>query len=427
MATHRGKAGAVLGFALGIGCGPELPSNLGDVPLDRVVLTDSPVLAHLAQAIPDDAARTVEDLFRERPDFDIPPDPSAWLEAVRAEHAALPVPQDAVGLRVLTYNAGLLDRWYPFAVVRVPHIDERRGRSAAILLQGDWDILLLQEVWDLRDVETFKDEAAKRGYTLYAGSTEKHEEHGLVILVRTALIDPAATEDRSERTFGFQRDAETFPGPGIARGYLAWRFRHAPTGATIHVFNTHLTAFPSLSFVRETQVRELGLATQGASSAEDIVLVGGDLNAAPYYPWDTFGEVDGDPVEGWWRNAMAYPLMMHYGGLQDVMAALEGPRDVRWMQQLAPFEGSFAKQPLGDRTRCAQFAEAFTATDCNTLYFEQYAGTEYPARIDHILWRDPLARVRVQAAGVVYAEPLAGESFELSDHYGLGATLAIGR
>src|SRR5690606_358362 len=152
--------------------------DLGEHPLDAVPLADSPALAHLAAAMDDPDGVTVEELYRQRPGYARAPDPSALLDGTRVEHEALLPLAAPEPLRVLSFNTGLLDRWYPFVVVQVPHVDARRERSPAELLGDGWDVLLLQEVWDERDVEAFEQEAARRGYLSYAGSSERHEEHG---------------------------------------------------------------------------------------------------------------------------------------------------------------------------------------------------------------------------------------------------------
>lgn len=413
-----------VGLAVLVGCSADtVPSDLGEHPLDAVPLADSPALAHLAAAMDDPDGVTVEELYRQRPGYARAPDPSALLDGTRVEHEALLPLAAPEPLRVLSFNTGLLDRWYPFVVVQVPHVDARRERSPAELLGDGWDVLLLQEVWDERDVEAFEQEAARRGYLSYAGSSERHEEHGLLVLVREALVDPDGPDDRREQTFELQRDIERFPGPGVARGLLSWRFRHAPTGVVIHLFDTHTTAFPELAHVRDAQVRQLGLATRDVPD-DELVVVAGDVNAGPYYPHDEFAEVDGEPVEDWWRNAQAYALLLHYGGLYDAHAAAGQARDVEWMDRLPAYGPAYRREPLGDASLCEAFERAFTASDCNSLYFEQYAGTEYPARIDHVLVRDAMDRVRVRDSTVVYAEPLP-EGFELSDHYGVGVTLLV--
>lgn len=413
------------------GCGDdEVPADLGTWPEDQVKLVDSPALAHLAAAIDGGDALTVADLFHpDRLRFTAAPDPSALLTAQADAHAALPPLAAAEPLRVLSYNVGLLSRWYPFTHVGVPHYLERRERSPAQLLGDGWDILLLEEAWELVDVDRFAAEAEARGYAIYSGTPKKHEQHGLIILVREALIGDAAQEF-GEVQFDAQREIEYFPGPGVKRGYLRWSFTHAPTGRRIHLYGTHFTSFAQLFQERDVQARVLG----GAASQhpdDDIVIVGGDLNAGPYYPDDSFGVDGGEAVTGWWQNTMMYPLMIHYGGFLDTHSALEPAHDVERMQQLLrPFDGGrYMADPLAGR--CADIpVDTFTGTDCNAIYFEQYAGTEYPARLDYIFLRDRGAHVRVSESALVYTAPLdfgAAGTFELSDHFGMATTLQIER
>lgn len=418
--------GLVLGAATLAACSSStLPSDLGEHLLDGTRLVDAPALVHLAAALDDADDLTVEDLFREHPAYARAPDPAQLLDEMQAEHVALPELPVSVPLRVLSFNTGLLDRWYPFAVVQVPHVDERRAALPADLLGEGYDVLLLQEVWDTRDVRAFEAEAAHRGYRVHAGSSDAaHEAHGLLMLVREDLIDPAGPDERDEETFELQRDIEQFPGPGVERGMLSWRLRHAPSGLVLTLIDTHTTAFPELSWVREAQARQLGLRVRDVPE-DDVVVLTGDLNAGPYYPHDRFGEVDGEPVVGWWRNAQAYPLLLHYGDLWDAHAAAGQAQDVALLDALPAFGPAYRREPYGDASQCNVLVGVFTATDCNTLYFEQYAATEYPARLDHVMVRDALERVRVRDSAVVYTDPLAGETFERSDHYGVAVTLLL--
>ena len=117
---------------------------------------------------------------------------------------------------------------------------------------------------------------------------------------------------------------------------------------------------------------------------------------------------------------------MHYGEVFDVLAAIGAARDVELMDQLPPFGPVYLEEPLGDERRCESLGGVFTATDCNSLYREQYMGTEYPARLDHMMLRDPSGLVRVDDGGVEYDE-LQREGWELSDHYGIGAVLWVRR
>ncbi len=140
-------------------------------------------------------------------------------------------------------------------------------------------------------------------------------------------------------------------------------------------------------------------------------------------PW--LAEVDGEPIDDWWRNAQAHALMLHYGGLGDAHVARGAARDIELLDRLPEYGAPYREEPFGDRARCEAMLSTFTASDCNSLYFEQYAATEYPSRIDHVLFRDAQQRVRVQSSAIEHTEPLPGAPFELSDHYGVGVTLQL--
>ncbi|PCC73690.1 hypothetical protein SAMN02745121_06809 [Nannocystis exedens] len=124
---------------------------------------------------------------------------------------------------------------------------------------------------------------------------------------------------------------------------------------------------------------------------------------------------------------MMYPLMLHHGGLDGAHSGLAPARDVARMNRLVlPFsQGTDADAPLAGR--CADVpVDTFAATDCNSRYFQQVAATECPARLDYLMIRDVARHVRVAASELVYTESLdfgAAGSFELSDHFGMSATL----
>ena len=69
----------------------------------------------------------------------------------------------------------------------------------------------------------------------------------------------------------------------------------------------------------------------------------------------------------------------------------------------------------------------FTATDCNSLYFDQYAGTEYPARLDHLFARDPAGRIVATSSKIVFTDKLTFGDVERepSDHFGVLAELVV--
>lgn len=408
----------------------DIPEDLGARVEDRVRLVDDPRLAYLAEALADGADARVEDLFyKERAVFASAPDPTPLFELQAAEHAGLPPLTDAEPLRVLTFNLGLLDRWYPLTHVGAPQMGPRRERLPQELLAGDFDVVCLQEIWELEDVGRFAAEAKEQGYALYFGSKEKHVQHGLAILVRESILGDEE-QARVEEQFAAQREIEFFPGPWVKRGFLRWSFTHAPTGRRVHVYDTHMTSFPDLWHERIAQARVIGGEAK-SHGGDDVVLVAGDFNAGPHYPEESFGSVDGEPVGEWFNNATMYPLFLHYGDLVDTHSALAPATDVLRMQELLlPFDAAkYLAEPLAGR--CEAIAvDAFTGTDCNSLYFEQYAGTEYPARLDYVLLHDPGEHVRVVVSEILYSEPLdfgAAGKFELSDHFAYSTTLQIAR
>ena len=352
------------------------------------------------------------------------PDPTALLASDHRAGAARAVgAAEAVPLRVLTYNTGLLDRRYPFGHARVPHRDTRGPKLPDQLMHDGWDVILLQEVWEWEDVGRLASAASAAGYRWWAGEESRHVQHGVMILVKADLI--AGDEQRAEGQFAVQRRIERWPGPNVRRGWLSWTFTHAPSGRRLRVASAHPQAWPQFWRERSLQARQLALAVSDAPD-DVIVLLGVDLNAAPYYPHDTFAEAKGAPVSGWWHNAFTYPLLRHYGDLLDVAAMASPAGDVRAMAALPAWTPAWRTQPLGGACGAVP-PGVFSATDCNSLYFASYAGEEYPARLDYVFLRDVTGAVGVHGTGQAYVEPQTFSSgvHELSDHYGVWAQLSI--
>jgi len=430
--AYASVPGCLLATALAVvGCTPGVPHDLGDNPRDAVVIDNSSVLAHLGEAYQGGGSRTIGELLEdEAPLFTSPPDPRALLDRQAIEHAALLPIEEGVNLRVLTFNLGLLDRWYPFTTASVPEVDLRREHVPPLLLSGGWDVLCLQEVFDSIDVERIRVAAEDRGYRIYAGTSKHHEGHGLVIAVREALIDDNADEFTHEQVYEQQYGAETFPGPGIARGFIDWSFVHAPTGRRVTVIDTHATAYADHWRARTFQARELGLYVR-SRQAEEVVVIGGDFNAAPYYPEDVFGVDDGEPVGEWFANTMMYPVFLHYAGgrLIDTMAATGAADDIDGLLGLPGFDPvAWDREPYGDRSLCDGERSTLSWDWCNSLGFANYSGaSEYAARIDYVFVRDLGDDVRVLDAGLYYTERemLGDVELELSDHYAVGTTLRL--
>jgi len=358
-----------------------LPEDLGRLPADLVALEDTHVLAHLAAA---GARGRAMDVLQPPPGtYTRAPNPSKFREAKRREHAAV-TPRERE-LRVLTYNVALLHRTYLGQTVESPHRAGRRGPLIEVVFSGAWDLILLQEVWNDADASEFRAAAEAAGYVVFTGA--RRYEHGLFLAARAPLV---RREERSEHIYATQYHLEGAPGPSIRRGFLRWTIEG--DAGRITVFDTHTSAFPWAASRRAMQARELGLAA--ASRPEDeLVIVGGDLNAAWSYPSDE----GPDGWTGWWANAASIPLLLHYGGLEDAWVLARGADE----------------EP--------------TATDANELYRSQYGGTEHPARIDHVMVRP--GRAQVADAAVLFDQRRgdlgAPAPIELSDHYGLGVCLTV--
>jgi len=408
-----------------LACAVKPPMDLGSFAADQALLSDTQVLSHLADA---GGERDLSALLRSDGSiFMSAPDPSALFTAQHEAHQALPPLTESTELRVLTFNTALLSRSYLGTLVEMPEIDARRSKMGEKLFTAGYDVLLLQEVWEWGDLLALQVEGAGYGYAVYGGTAGVHSEHGLAIAVREDIIDWSAPQEQEEQQFDAQRKLEYWPGPDVRRGWLTWSFTLAGTSQRVHLYDIHATSFVSFWLQRELQARQVGMEI-AARPAEDIVLLGGDLNSGPYYDTDVWTDGAGEAVPGWWRNAAAYALWLHYGELYDALNAARLPEDVTLGKTIPADHTTYLTEPYGQREWCDEVAgTVFSATDCNTLYYQSYGGTEFPARLDHVFIRDPGAVVRVQSAGLVLSEsmPFDTGTFELSDHYGVETVLEI--
>lgn len=429
-ATRAGLALAAACLAAGTAaCGPAAAPALGSHDVDAHKLADRPNLAHLSAALPSGSAGTIHDLFELQDNlvFDRAPDPTDMLvSAAASDDARKGTVREE--LRVLSFNAGLLDTtvfgFIPYK--KTPLIDERREALPAMLIEYGHDILMLQEVWTDRDATFFIDAFEAAGYKAVTSGRAGYND-GILVAIKADLIDGDLSTTGVE--YEKQDGLEYFPGPAIRRGFQSVAFRHKTLGDVV-VFNTHMQAFSTAWKERMAQARQLGIAVRDAAKDADVVLVGGDMNAGPYYKNREWTLPDGKVETVWWQNTVSYPLLLEYGGLSDLVvmgrAAEDAASDVTLGQTVKNDASKSTEVPGVDPAWCRDTPHiAFTASDCNTLYFQQYGGTEYPARLDHVLGRFADDRVRVSHAAVTFTESLTFGSAqtEPSDHYGVEVTL----
>lgn len=392
---------------------------LGDDPLDNALLDGDPLFAHYQGVTT--GARTVADLYGEALRFTGRPVPRALLGAMQASNP--PAAPNAVPLSVVSFNVAMLDVSLFGAVQygRTPYLDARRAVVPELVFSQGYDIIGLQEVWASSDLARFRTVGAARGYTLYSASREGFTD-GLVIALRSGLAPRGAATRHAHFT---EIDGlEYFPAPGFSRGFLAVDFEHPSLGPT-SVYVSHTAAFPSAWRLRMHHAREIGLDVRRNVSPRALLFVLGDLNAAPYYRADTWALPSGGSEAGWYANTLSYPILMHYTGAVDLAvrgrSRDDADLDITAGDSVPNVASASLREPFGAAAFCAAApANAFTATDCNPLYFQQYAGTEYPARIDFVFGRDPAARMHVAESRVVFRDPIAygGIVGPPSDHYG---------
>ncbi len=407
-------------------CGPSVP--LGSVEQDNTPINEVPELLHVA-AVLENNTMPVKDLFNARNHkFKDAPNPQLLLKGYQTGNDAKTPAANGVNLSVLTYNVAFL-KASPFGIKYSwsPEIDARLAVLPAAVMSRGYDVVLLQEIWHAQELKKFQDDAPGMGYRMFAQDRAEYTD-GLVILVKESILAPGSTPTLVNTPYETQDEKEFWPGPKVKRGFLHLTMQHVTLG-TIHFFDTHMQAFPDQWASRSAQARMLGLAARDASGSDGLAIVTGDMNSGPYYRWNEWRTPNGGTEGDWWSNAVSYPMLLHYGGMADLFAAGTEAQDV--------FLGNTVVNAWRDSTTipgsvvgwCGKTPHVvFTATDCNDLYFRQYAGTEYPARLDHVMARDPRNRLVVTGSTLEFTNrrefPGRG-SFELSDHFGVGVSMVV--
>lgn len=434
--SFRLLATLIAGLSAGaVGCN----DGVGGIPIgkddaDDFKLGGVPVLKHIADALEGGSDLTIGELITRGDDvvFNKAPNPAQLLKDINT----LDDERSRAGrepLSVLTWNVALLDAaifgFIPY--VSSPNLDQRRRVLPGLAFETGADVILLQELWVAEDVEAFERRARGAGYVGFSHDRGSGND-GLIVFVRSDVIAGGTTATVDFSPYASQVGTEYFPGPGIARGWMSVNFVHAGIGP-VTVFNTHMQAFPENWLGRVKQARELGIEMRAAKEENNsFVLVGGDFNSGPYYKNAEWTSPDASTIDRWFHNAIAWPTLLAYGELVD--AAIMG----------RSAEDAIADVTLGDTVRndstkaldipgaeqgwCERTpATTFTATDCNKLYFQQYAGTEAPARLDHIFVNDEDGRVVVEGSTLMFTDKqeFGDLVVEPSDHYGVRVDMLV--
>jgi endonuclease/exonuclease/phosphatase family metal-dependent hydrolase len=411
--------------------------GLGGDETDGFKIADSAATAHLGAALDGGGDLTFQQLFEQGDGatFTDTPDPSALLTATNI----LDDDRDRSGrapLSVLSYNIALLDvKLFGFIqYAQTPDLDVRRQTTAARIFERGADIILLQELWIDEDVEEFLKTGEDLGYRGFVQDRSGHND-GLGIFIKETAIAGGTSADVDFGAYGSQNVQEYFPGPGIQRGWISVSFTHPEIGR-IHAFDTHMQAYPENWLGRMKQGRELGIIMRQVAEADDtagdVILVGGDFNAGPYYKEATWNVPDGSTQDRWFHNTLSYPVMLTYADMIDLAImgrpSADAIADVTLGNTVVNDAEKALDIPGADDGWCERTPKTtFSASDCNTLYFAQYAGTEYPARLDHIFGHDPDGRIVVTKSELAFTEsqPFGDTDVEQSDHYGVAIEMLV--
>lgn len=392
---------------------------------DSTSLSGNIHFKHFAQSIEGSENKTVLDLLEGNYSFSSTPTPTRLLK-----HQYLLNPP-AVGksqgeLQVLSYNVALLIAkvmWiWDYQIS--PNIDERIELLPKAIFERNYDVVLLQEVWRDEDVAHFKQAAGEFGYIAYAIDRGPYND-GLMTFIRKDVVESEKVSVKAN-SYKNQNLIEFFPGPGVKHGYHRLSFKHKNVG-NVQIYNTHLIPMPTEWERRMLQARELGQIVAENAKEDSIAIVGGDMNAAPYYTDDNWVTKDHLIEPHWWQNALAYPMLLFYGNMKDMMIMGRGENSATDDIDHPQFVSSFIEQNGFSDEWCSLLPDSvFTGVDCNSLFKVQYEGSEFPARLDHLLLHDPSNTVRVINSEITFKERIdITEDFtsELSDHYGIVATI----
>lgn len=399
---------------------------VGSVAEDNVALSSLPMFAHYQGVM--SGASTVGDLLTKPLSFSGRPTPTALLQGIQASNP--PMPASGTPLKILTLNVGLLDvQLYGLVqYARTPDLAVRAPILGQTIFAAGYDVIAFQELWRPQDVERFRAAATAAGYWLVTSPRTGYTD-GLAIAVKNTVASAPGVV-RSE-PYSEISGNEFYPANGYSRGFMSVRFEHATLGPIV-VYSTHVAAFPGAWRLRMSHVRELGLHIRKHVPEGELVFAMGDFNAGAYYKSDTW-RLPGNAVEpDWFANTLSYPMLMHYAGVTDLTVrartAADATMDITLGDTVPNDPAPSLMTPFGDPAWCANTPAMFTATDCNSMYFTQYAATEFPARMDLVTARDPNNRVHVVSAAVAFRDPITysdGRMGPLTDHYGQSVDVVI--
>lgn len=187
--------------------------------------------------------------------------------------------KDVVGLRVMALNT-----WGMPKTFGAQDKEERMAAIGRLIGGGEYDLVMLEELWMRPDHATIKTKVEEEGYhiTGYDELTSGCEGNvgpwgcsGLAIVSRFPILQSNFTKFTQQGSLGSMfTDGEYFAGKGVGRVLVSPR-----PGLDVDVLVTHTISEDANSQVRENQADELVDIIKKSNS--HFVLLGGDFNASP--------------------------------------------------------------------------------------------------------------------------------------------------
>lgn len=184
--------------------------------------------------------------------------------------------KDVVGIRVMSFNT-----WGIPAKFGSRDKEKRMDKIGEVLAWGEYDIILLEELWTQADHDTIK-RAVSGSYHM----TEYGDFNslilpspagcsGLAIISRWKFIQSNFTKFTKQGDLGhILSDGEWLAGKGVGRAQVSPR-----PGIVVEVMVTHTISEDGNYLIREHQADEI--VEHIENSKADFVILGGDFNASP--------------------------------------------------------------------------------------------------------------------------------------------------
>lgn len=206
------------------------------------------------------------------------------------------------------------------------------------LLHGQYDIVLLQEIWYREDYNII---ASSMPYITHYESINLGCSSflvplgcsGLTILSRYPITEVRLVPFTHRGSF-WRFDGEIFVRKGVGMARIQWE------GRTVDVFTTHLVSYNNKDDNRMTRyLQAMETISLIARSDADIAIFGGDMNAqpvnTPHSPYGMMATVMKDALLGKHPDAGTHPAFATFGNAQNTYTHSSQPERIDYLMYRA--------------------------------------------------------------------------------------------